>query len=102
MQIRQGIATEYAKEKFDITLDESDLIRMAIEYGFDPKGISQDQVYLLMTLEASRYVLVQSPKYGRPLEQAREQLAVNREEFASVLAAATGIEMVEARKRAGL
>lgn len=102
MEVRQGIATEYAKEKFDVTLDEVDLARLGAEYGFDPASLSLDQVYLVLTLEANRYVLVQAPKLGRPVEDVRAQLRSNREEFAVLLSTIAGMDIDEARKRAGL
>lgn len=85
---------------------------MAAQYGFRD-GLTEDQVYTLLTLEAQRYVLVQAPKYGRPLEDQQDghggvipgvksELLANREQFAATLADITGLEPAEARKRVGL
>lgn len=103
MEVRAGIATQYGAEKFDITLDENDLRRLASEYGFyaDPaeNGCTTLQAYLLLTLEAERFILVQAPKYGRPVDQVRAQIAENREQFAAALTMVTGLSLDETRKR---
>lgn len=99
MEVRQGISTEYAKEKFDVTLDETDLIRLANEYGISADQLTTTTAYLLLTLEAERFVLVQSPKYGRSVEEVRGQLRTNREQFATALSLATGLSQEEMLKR---
>jgi len=108
MQVYQGIGTEYGQDKFGITLDETDLARLASDYGFyaTPRenGVTIDQAYRLLTLEAERYVLVQAPKFGRPVEQIMPQLwgpGGNREQFAAILTEVTGLELPECRKRVG-
>jgi len=106
MEVRQGISTDYAKERFDISLDETDLARLAQEYGFYAReqehGLNTLQVCRLLTLEAERFVLVQAPKYGRDTAVVIEQLRANREQFAAVLVELTGVKLAEMRKRVGL
>jgi hypothetical protein len=106
MEVRQGISTDYAKDRFDVSLDETDLARLANDYGFyeTPRegGLSSIQAWLLLTLEAERYVLVQAPKYGRDMAEVVGQIKANREQFATVLAEVTGLELGECRKRVGI
>ena len=111
MHVTQGISTEYSKEKFAILLDETDLIRLMNEYGIEqePEKLTTVQAMLLLTTEAERFVLVQAPKYGKPVEDQpdgtkgiRTLLAENREQFVTALTLATGWTLEESRKRAGL
>lgn len=95
MEVRMGISTDYAKEKFDITLDEADLARLCGEHDISDSqanAMTVAQVFLLLSKEAERYVLVQAPKFGRPAEQVQEQLAQNREDFAKILVSVKGAE----------
>jgi hypothetical protein len=103
MQVTQGISNDYAKDKFSITLDETDLIRIANEYGLaqTPEQLTTVQVMLLLTTEAERFVLVQAPKYGRDVETVRRQIQENREQFATALTLATGLTLEETRKKIG-
>jgi hypothetical protein len=115
VQVTQGIGTDYNKEKFAITLDEADLIRLANEYGIaqEMSQLTTAQAMLLLTTEAERFVLVQAPKFGRPVEDwtddrgavhpgVRRQIADNREKFATALTFVTGLALEETRKRVGL
>jgi hypothetical protein len=104
MEVHQGIATDYGQDKFDVSLDEADLVRMCNEYGIvpDPPNLTTLQAWLLLTLEAERFVLVQSPKYGRDMAKVVTQIQANREQFANILVEVTGLELGECRKRAGL
>jgi hypothetical protein len=106
MEVHQGIATDYGQDKFDVSLDETDLARLANEYGFygspSENGLTTLQAWVLLTLEAERFVLVQSPKYGRDMAQVVTQIQANREQFATILVEVTGLELGECRKRAGL
>lgn len=81
-------------------------MRLANEYGFyatpGENGIDIKSAFVLLTLEAERFVLVQSPKFGRDVAVVRSQLVDNREQFAQVLVGVTGLELEECRKRAGL
>jgi hypothetical protein len=105
MEVRQGISTDYAKEKWDITLDETDLQRLRHEYGqlFGDPDIIKEPVptwlaMMLLTLEAERFVLVQAPKFGRDVAAVKEQLRANRESFATAMSTATGLTLDETRK----
>jgi hypothetical protein len=82
-------------------LDETDLSRLASEYGIaqTPEQLPTREAYMLLALEAERFVLVQAPKYGRPVESVKAQIRSNREQFASVLAAVTGLSVAECMKR---
>ncbi|SRR5712692_829015 len=103
MEVRQGVSTEYGKQRFDITLDETDLVRLCNEYGvMDPSNLTTVQVYLLLTLEAERFCLVQAPKMGQAAASVVKQIRANREQFAGLLAEMTGLELAETRKRVGL
>jgi hypothetical protein len=95
---RMGISTDYSRERFDCGLGEEDLQRLAAEYGFDASHLTCGQAMHLLTVEAERYVLVQAPKFGRPVEQVVAQLRANREEFAVALVDVTGRELEEMRK----
>jgi hypothetical protein len=108
MQVYQGIGTEYGHDKFGITLDETDLARLANEFGFytspGENGVTTDQAYRLLSIDAERYVLVQAPKFGRKIEDVMAQLwgpGGNREQFATILVEVTGLELSECRKRVG-
>jgi hypothetical protein len=101
-QARMGISTDYSRERFDCGLGEEDLQRLAAEYGFDASHLTCGQVMRLLTLEAERFVLVQAPKYGRPMEQVMDQLRANREQFAMALAQVAGQDLELMRKRIGL
>lgn len=102
MEVRDGIATQYAAEKFDITLDETDLARMGHEYGFEVAALTSDQAYLLLTLQAHRYVLVQAPKYGREHAVASQGIHDVLEQMAGVLAGIKGSDLQAERKAVGL
>jgi hypothetical protein len=101
MEVHQGIATDYGQKKFDVTLDETDFDRLSVEYGFTTQATTL-QAWLLLTLEAERFVLVQSPKFGSKAEAVIPQIKENREQFAGILAELTGLDLSECRKRAGL
>jgi hypothetical protein len=118
MEVRNGIRGEFGSDPFDIILDETDLQRLKYEYGRllgDPEAMGNLEemptwvAMLLLTLEAERFVLVQAPKYGRPVEDSvnaagltvpgiRSQIHANREQFATALATATGLTLEETRK----
>jgi hypothetical protein len=104
MEIMLGIATDYGQDKFNVSLDETDLMRLACEYGITPDlaQLTTTQVTRLLTLECERFVLIQAPKYGRPVDVVKEQLRGNREQFARALVELTGLELAECRKRVGL
>lgn len=104
MVVTMGIShPDYAREKFSITLDETDLERICVQYGlFKRDELTTDQAMLLLTTEAERFVLVQAPKYGRDIEVVREQLRQNRECMSTVLTAITALTLDETRKTVGL
>lgn len=117
MQVEQGIKNDYNRKSWTILLDETDLARMAGEYGFyaapGENGLTTDQAMLLLSLEAERYVLVQSPKYRSEKDMnerspdefmvdVANQITANREQFAGVIAEVTGLELEAARRRVGL
>jgi hypothetical protein len=105
MEVRQGISTDYAKERFDISLDETDLARLALEFGievYQVRELTTLQACKLLTLDAERFVLIQAPKYGRDTAVVREQLRSNREQFAHALATLKGTELETERKHLGL
>jgi hypothetical protein len=67
------------------------------------------QAMLLLAGEAERFVLVQAPKYGKPVEDlpdgtpgVRSQIRENRDSFATALSLVTGLTLDETRKRVGL
>lgn len=103
MEVTQGISTDYAKEKFNVTLDEADLIRLAGEYDLpEPRKMTTFQACRLLTLEAERFVLIQAPRYGRKADESRDQLwgpGGNREQFAAALADVTGRDFEECRRQ---
>ncbi len=102
-EARMGISTDYSRERFDVALDETDLQRLATEYGFDyAAGLTTMQAVRLLTVEAERYALIQAPKFGRPVDAVRAQLLANREEFAVALADVTGLGLAQTRKQLGL
>jgi hypothetical protein len=37
MKVRKGFSTDYAKNKFDVEIDEADLARLLPEHGFPPE-----------------------------------------------------------------
>jgi hypothetical protein len=106
MEIRQGISTDYSRERWDIALDETDLARLALEYkyyGANPDGdLTTMQAARVLSLEADRFVLVQAPKFGRPYDVCSAQLRENREQFAEVMAGITRRDLSEIRKMMGL
>jgi hypothetical protein len=61
MLIRRGWASEYAKRKFDIELDEADLVRILAVAGVaDPAGVAATMnlghVYEILDAEAMMFV----------------------------------------------
>jgi hypothetical protein len=50
MEIRHGWATEYGKDKFDVSVDETDLERLCNEYGIAPAFQSQLTSEMVFTL----------------------------------------------------
>lgn len=104
MEVQQGIANDYGKDKFAITLNEVDLQRICTQYKITqpPGELDTVTAMLLLSLEAERFVLVQAPKYGRDVEEVRQQIAANRESFATALTMATALSLEETRKMAGL
>lgn len=64
MEIRVGWATEFGRDKFDVSLDEGDLRRMMGEVGLgDSASVAEVSVitaYKLLSLEARRLAEVES------------------------------------------
>lgn len=101
VDVSMSIASDYGKERFGIRLGEEDLARLAAEYGISQplEEMPTWLAYALLANEAERFIIAQSPRFGRTVEEAREQIAANRESMAVTLSIATGLPVDETRKR---
>lgn len=82
MDVKRGWNTEYGKRKFDVAVEEADLLRMLAERGaLDPAqvaaGMLTQDVYLIMDAEAMAFVH-HSLSRQEP-EQAEKHLAKLKE-----------------------
>lgn len=110
MDVRQGISTEYNRDSFSITLEEVDLQRLCAQFDLKRDELTAEQAMLLLVTEGERYVLVQAPKYGRPVDDlpgrpgtgVRSQLRANRECMATILTTITALKLEVTRKMVGL
>jgi hypothetical protein len=80
MHIENGWASEYARRKFGISVDETDAFRLVREAGLDPAVVTpqltEDQMFNLLSLEAEYRTLRSLWTYlasQNPDGQAREQ-----------------------------
>lgn len=105
MEVKVGLAAEYGQRRFDVSLDETDLARLMFQHEIavqDGGHLPEEVVFQLLLLEAERYKLIQSPKFGESTESAMAELRANREEFATWLATAKGTTVEDEKKRLGL
>lgn len=62
MKVRAAWSGEMANQswrKADVDCDESDLLRLGFEYGFDAHRLTNSQAYKLLEAEANRLLLAQ-------------------------------------------
>lgn len=87
MEIRRGFATEYARVKMDVTVDDrEDLPRICAEYGIDPALQSKMTVvhkYLLLNALAEWLVSAEAINVAQDGEraQAEQQAATAMEKY---------------------
>lgn len=106
MEVEKGLATDYGQRRFTITLTEADLERLLRQHApgqqISALDLPEETAYSLLDLEAERYELVQSPKFGEPQESAEARLRANRVQFATQWAAVKGTAVEVEMKRLGL
>lgn len=115
MEVKVGLAAEYGAKRFDVNLDETDLLRIIKQHGIGQndsgvghnlteiaRSLPEDAVFQLLYLEAERYKLVQAPKFGEPVELAQAALQDNRRQLADLLAVLKGTSAAAEMKRMGL
>jgi hypothetical protein len=66
MNISKGWTTEYARQRFSVTVDESDLLSMLVEAGLDPAKVvlKEDEKFSMLDLEADRFSLTTAVRAG--------------------------------------
>jgi hypothetical protein len=103
MEVKVGLAAEYGRISFDVGLDESDLARLLAEHKCEtkPGELAEEHAFLLLWLEAERYKIIQSPKFGEDPAAAGRALSKNREQFAAILADIKGTSADAELKRMG-
>lgn len=87
MEVSVGLAAEYGRISFDVGLGEPDLARLLVEHHCEvkPDALLEEHAFLLLWLEAERYKIIQSPKFGEDPAAAAKELEMNRQQFADVL-----------------
>lgn len=90
MEIREGVNTDYAKQKFDICLDDGDLAILLAEHHVPPDiKLTVMQKYLLLRNEARIIILDVVVELGvMSVEQKNAELAqrtAQRDQWMSVL-----------------
>jgi hypothetical protein len=66
VEIRVGWATEFGREKFDVSMDEADLRRVLNNAGIDPEAavlMSSSEVFDLLEREARMFADFESVRY---------------------------------------
>lgn len=74
MRVRAGWSGEMANQswrKADVDCDESDLLRLSVEHGFDTAKLTVAQAYKLLEAEANQLLIAQlitrfGPQFNRP------------------------------------
>jgi hypothetical protein len=104
VEVKVGLAAEYGRVSFDVGLGEADLARLLVEHqaGTKPSALAEEHVFLLLWLEAERYKIIQSPKFGEPADASARALGANRKQFAGVLADIKGTSADAELKRMGV
>lgn len=104
MEVTVGMASEYGRTRFDVGLGEADLDRLLVEHKCEvlPSALAEEHAFLLLWLEADRYKVVQSPKFGEDPAAAGRALQENRQQFAAVLADIKGTSADAELKRMGM
>jgi hypothetical protein len=78
-----GWATEYARDKFSVGCDDTDLTRLCLELVIEKDWLTSYQAFQLLELECERCVIVMSTKYVSSNQQ--EQFAKNRAQLEALV-----------------
>jgi hypothetical protein len=88
MLITKGWATEFARQKFSIGVDETDLVSLLVEAGLSPSGVelTEDMKFALLNLEADRFSLgaaIQAGMEGAEGDPRREAATDRLKQFSA-------------------
>ena len=89
MDIRVGWATDFGKEKFDVSMDGTDLLRIIGEVGLEPGDdalLSSSEVFSLLETTARWHAITEQRRIsGTNLHERASQLALLEQERATVV-----------------
>lgn len=99
MEVRSGWNSEFARKKYDVTLDEADLARILLGAGIPlaaQPGLSEDHAHMLLWTSAeilARRTLVQfDPSLKEKLVTEAKQLSARRAKALTEIKVQLGLE----------
>ena len=83
MNITKGWSSEFARQKFSVLMDETDLVSLLVEAGLDPDKVTlpMDYKFALLDLEADRFsqrTAVQAGEVSKETGQTQMQQFLTR------------------------
>ena len=72
MEIRFGWATDYGKQKFDVSVDETDLMRLLNDAGIPPAHhnlVNEGECFKLLEATARAFALTEAVRYADSMEK---------------------------------